>query len=35
MKTPRGAALARSIYATARAGYHPITQSSIDAIVTR
>ena len=34
MKTPRGADLARSIYAQARAGYHPITQTSIDAIVT-
>ncbi len=34
MKTPRGAELARSIYAKARAGYHPITQASIDAIVT-
>ena len=34
MKTPRGADLARSIYAKARAGYHPIVQTSIDAIVT-
>ena len=34
MKTPRGAELARSIYARARAGYHPITQGSIDAIVS-
>jgi aminopeptidase N len=34
MKTPRGAELARSVYAGARAGYHPITQTSIDAIVT-
>jgi hypothetical protein len=34
MKTPRGAELARSIYAKARAGYHPIVQTSIDAIVT-
>ena len=34
MKSPRGAELARSVYAKARAGYHPITQTSIDAIVT-
>ncbi|HVY79425.1 MAG TPA: M1 family metallopeptidase [Steroidobacteraceae bacterium] len=34
MKAPGGAALARSIYAKARAGYHPIVQTSIDAIVT-
>jgi leukotriene A-4 hydrolase/aminopeptidase len=33
MKTPRGAELARSIYAKARPGYHPITQASIDAIM--
>jgi leukotriene-A4 hydrolase len=33
MKTPPGAERARSIYARARIGYHPITQSSIDAIV--
>lgn len=34
MKTPRGAQLARTLYAKARPGYHPITQASIDAIVT-
>jgi leukotriene A-4 hydrolase/aminopeptidase len=34
MKAPGGAQLARSIYAKARAGYHPIVQTSIDAIVT-
>jgi leukotriene-A4 hydrolase len=33
MKTRRGAELARSIYAKARAGYHPITQTAVDAIV--
>ncbi len=33
MKTPTGAALARSTYAKARPGYHPITQTAIDAIV--
>jgi leukotriene A-4 hydrolase/aminopeptidase len=33
MKTPRGADFARSIYAKARPGYHPITQTAIDAIV--
>jgi leukotriene A-4 hydrolase/aminopeptidase len=33
MKTPRGAELARTIYVKARPGYHPITQTSIDAIV--
>jgi aminopeptidase N len=33
MKTARGAELARSIYAKARPGYHPITQTAIDAIV--
>ncbi len=34
MKTPRGAELARTTYARARAGYHPITQGTIDAIVS-
>ena len=33
MKTPEGQALARSIYAEARAGYHPIAQATIDGIV--
>jgi leukotriene-A4 hydrolase len=33
MKTPRGAELARAIYAKARPGYHPITQTAVDAIV--
>jgi leukotriene-A4 hydrolase len=33
MKSPRGTQLARSVYAKARAGYHPITQTSIDAII--
>jgi aminopeptidase N len=33
MKTPQGAGLARSIYARARPGYHPITQTAVDAIV--
>jgi hypothetical protein len=33
MKTPQGATHARAIYAQARSGYHPITQTSIDAIV--
>lgn len=33
MKTPAGAERARAIYAKARSGYHPITQTSIDAIV--
>jgi len=34
MKTPKGATFARAVYARARAGYHPITATSIDAIVT-
>jgi leukotriene-A4 hydrolase len=34
MKTPKGAKLARDIYAGARAGYHPITVTSIDGIVS-
>ena len=33
MKTPEGQALAREIYAQARAGYHPIAQATIDGIV--
>jgi leukotriene-A4 hydrolase len=33
MKTPKGAKLARTIYTRARPGYHPITATSIDAIV--
>jgi len=33
MKTPQGQALARETYAHARAGYHPIAQSTIDGIV--
>jgi len=33
VKTPEGQALARSIYAEARAGYHPIAQATIDGIV--
>jgi hypothetical protein len=33
MKTPAGQARARAIYAEARAGYHPIAQTTIDGIV--
>ncbi len=33
MKTPEGFALARTIYAKARAGYHPIAQATVDSIV--
>lgn len=33
VKTPGGLKLACSIYSKARPGYHPITQSSVDAIV--
>jgi hypothetical protein len=33
MKSAHGADLARSIYAKARPGYHPITQTAVDAIV--
>jgi len=33
MKSARGSELARSIYAKARPGYHPITQTAVDAIV--
>jgi leukotriene-A4 hydrolase len=29
-KTPEGEALARKVYADARAGYHPITQTAVD-----
>jgi hypothetical protein len=32
-KTPRGKARAQAIYAKARPGYHPITQSTVDAIL--
>jgi len=35
MKTPKGGELARSIYARARPGYHPITQSSLDVLMGR
>jgi leukotriene-A4 hydrolase len=34
MKTPQGQELARAIYTEARPGYHPITQATIDNIVT-
>jgi hypothetical protein len=33
MKTPKGAALARTTYIQARPGYHPITATAIDLIV--
>ena len=33
MKSPEGAARARAIYARARAGYHPIAQTTLDSIV--
>ena len=33
MKTPEGQERAKRIYARARAGYHPITQRTVDAIV--
>jgi leukotriene-A4 hydrolase len=33
MKTPEGKERARKIYAKSRAGYHPITQRTVDAIV--
>lgn len=33
MKTPEGAAMAKRIYAKARAGYHPISYQSVDAIL--
>ncbi|MEP7246565.1 MAG: M1 family metallopeptidase, partial [Gammaproteobacteria bacterium] len=33
MKTPRGAQLARTVYAKARPGYHPLTQTAVDAVV--
>jgi len=35
MKTPQGATFARNTYTRARPGYHPITQASIDALVTK
>ncbi len=35
VKTPAGAKRAEEIYAQARAGYHPITQTSVDQIVNR
>ena len=34
-KTPEGLARAKQIYARTRPGYHPITQSSVDAIVNK
>jgi hypothetical protein len=33
MATPHGADFARRVYASARPGYHPIAQASLDAIV--
>ncbi len=33
VKTPEGMARANEIYAKARAGYHPITQATIDKIL--
>lgn len=33
MKTPEGSERARRVYARARAGYHPITQRTVDGIV--
>jgi hypothetical protein len=33
MRTPQGSAFARSVYAEARPGYHPITVGTLDAIV--
>ena len=33
MKTPEGAERARRIYAKARPGYHPIAQTTLDALV--
>ena len=33
MKTPEGSQRARRVYAAARAGYHPIAQTTLDAIV--
>jgi hypothetical protein len=32
-KTPEGKARAAAIYKTARPGYHPITASTVDAIL--
>ncbi len=34
-KTPAGLAFARKVYAGARAGYHPLTQQAIEAILAR
>jgi len=34
-KTPEGKRRAQSIYSKARAGYHPITQSTVDAILNK
>lgn len=34
VKTPAGIERAKAIYAKARAGYHPITQASVDAILS-
>ncbi len=34
-KTPEGLARARNIYATARAGYHPVTYATIDQILKK
>ena len=35
VKTPEGAARAKTIYQKARPGYHPITQATVDGIVNR
>jgi aminopeptidase N len=35
VKTPEGKARAKSIYAKARSGYHPMAQSTVDAIVNK
>jgi hypothetical protein len=35
LKTAAGAARAREIYGKARAGYHPIAQSTLDALIGR
>ena len=32
-KTPDGKAFARSVYEKARAGYHPLTQASIEKVL--
>jgi leukotriene-A4 hydrolase len=31
--TPEGMSLAKQIYAQARAGYHPVAQGTVDALV--